>query len=110
MSDLLLHIQRAVERAAECPAEHAESIPVLEVFRGQTAWEGVVEAFDFTRHPKAKRAYGWAYHDGKERRYVAVLEIPPVDSANASVRAAIAQGRRSEWNQRPKICRRLWIA
>ncbi len=32
MSDLLKHIQRAVERAAECPAAHAEAIPVLEVF------------------------------------------------------------------------------
>jgi hypothetical protein len=92
MSDLLKHIQRAVGRAAECTATHAESIPVLEVFRGQTAWEGVVEAFNLTGHPKAKRAYGWAYHDGKETRYVAVLEIPPVDSANAAVRAAIAAG------------------
>lgn len=92
MSDLLKNIQRAVGRAAECPATHAESIPVLEVFRGQTAWEGVVEAFTLTGHPKAKRAYGWAYHDGKETRYVAVLELPPVDSPNAAVRAAIASG------------------
>ena len=92
MTDLLKHIQRAVERAAECPAEHAESIPVLEMFRGQTAWEGVVEAFKLTGHPNAARAYGWAYHDGKETRYVAVLELPPVDSPNAAVRAAIAAG------------------
>ena len=89
---LLQTIQQAVERAAECEAEHVESVAVAEVFRGQTIWDGMVEAFTLTGHPKAKRAYGWAYHDGKETRYVAVLELPPVNSPNTAVRAAIAAG------------------
>jgi hypothetical protein len=92
MNDILKLIQQAVERTAECPAAHVESIPVLETFRGKTVWEGVVEAFVLTGHPKAKRAYGWAYQDGEETRYVAVLEVPPVDSPNTAVRAAIAAG------------------
>jgi len=92
MNEILKLIQQAVERAAECPSAHIESIPVLEVFRGQTVWEGVVEAFTLQGHPKAQRAYGWAYQDGKEARYVAVLEIPPVNSANTAVRAAIKAG------------------
>ena len=92
MNDLLKEIQNAVERAAECHAAHIESIPVMEAFRGQIVWEGVVEAFSLTGHPKAKRAYGWAYDDGKETRYVAVLEIPPVTSPNTAVRAAIKSG------------------
>ena len=92
MNEVLRNIQRAVERAAECPAAHVESVPVLEVFQGQTVWEGVVEAFTLNGHPKAKRAYGWAWQDGKEARYVAVLEIPPVDSPSTAVRAAIAAG------------------
>jgi hypothetical protein len=92
VNEILQNIQKAVERAAECPASHVESVPVLEVFRGQTVWEGVVEAFTIQGHPKAKRAYGWAYDDGKETRYVAVLEIPPVSSPNTAVRAAIAAG------------------
>ena len=92
MNDGLKQIQRAVERAAECSAKHAESVPVMEMFRGQTVWEGVVESFTLDGHPKAKRAYGLGYQDGKETRYVAVLEIPPVNSPNTAVRAAIASG------------------
>lgn len=92
MNEVLLNIQRAVELAAECPVAHVESVPVLEVFRGQTVWEGVVEAFTLSEHPRAKRAYGWAYDDGEETRYVAVLEIPPVMSPNTAVRAAIKSG------------------
>ncbi len=92
MNDILNHIQQAVERTAECPAAHVESVPVLETFRGQTVWEGVVEAFTLAGHPKATRAYGWAFDDGDEIRYVAVLEIPPVDSPNTAVRAAIKSG------------------
>jgi hypothetical protein len=85
-------IRQAVELSAECPAEHIETVAVVEMFGHQTVWEGAVEVFKLIGHPKAKRAYGWAYLDGKENRYVVVLEIPPVDSANTAVRLAIAQG------------------
>jgi hypothetical protein len=47
---------------------------------------------DLTGHPKAKRAYAWSHLDGKhdERtRFVAVLEIPPVVSAEAAMRVSI---------------------
>jgi hypothetical protein len=82
-------VQRAVEKASDAKAAHVESVPVVEMFLGKVAWEGVVEVFDLTGHPKAKRAYGWAYQDGKETRFVAVLELPPVDSPNTAVRMAI---------------------
>jgi hypothetical protein len=91
-TELLADIRRAVERAGECEAQHVESVAVVEMFRGKTVWEGIVESFKLTGHPKAKRAYGWAYQDDEETRYVAVLELPPVDSANTAVRAAIAAG------------------
>jgi hypothetical protein len=45
-----------------------------------------------TRCAKAKRAYAWSHLDGKndERtRFVAVLEIPPVESAETAVRVQI---------------------
>lgn len=73
-----------------CASRHLESAPVHEVFGGQTVWDGVVEVFDLTGHPKAKRCYAWSYQDGKETRYVAVLELPPVESAQTAVRVAIA--------------------
>lgn len=57
-------------------------------------WEGDVEVFDLTGHPKAKRAYAWSHLDGEndERtRFVAVLEIPPVESAETAVRVQIVK-------------------
>jgi hypothetical protein len=52
-------------------------------------WEGVVEVFGLDRHPKANRAYGWQFWEGKNAQYTVVLGIPPVDSPNAGVRASI---------------------
>ena len=64
----------------------------MEEFRGQTVWDGVVELFELTGHPQAKRCYAWSFIDNGEPRYVAVLELPPVNSPRAAVQAAIASG------------------
>jgi len=53
-------------------------------------WEGVVEIFTLHGHPKAKRAYGWQAGVGTDAQFTAVLGIPPVNSPNTAVRAAIA--------------------
>ena len=45
-----------------------ESVPVVERFEGQTAWQGTVEVFDLIGHPTAKRAYEWTYRDGKQNK------------------------------------------
>lgn len=91
-SEYLANLKEAVEKIHGCKAEHTASVPVHEVFRGQTVWQGVVESFDLTGHPKAKRCYAWSHADGPrdiQERFVAVLEIPPVDSAQTAVKAAI---------------------
>lgn len=94
MSKRIEAIALAVEKAAECPATHLESVPVIETFRGQVVWEGMVEVFALRGHPKAQRAYGWSFKEGEESRYATVLELPPVDSPITAVRAAIvAQAR-----------------
>lgn len=62
----------------------------MEAFRNQKVWEGVVESFALTGHPKAKRCYAWSYQDKGETQYVTALEIPPVESPITAVRAAIA--------------------
>jgi len=67
---------------------------VHEVFNGQTVWQGEVEVFDLTGHPKAKRCYAWSHLDGEKderERFVAVLEIPPVESAETAVRVQIVK-------------------
>lgn len=75
-----------------CSATWRETVSVHEVFRGQTVWQGKVEVFDLTGHPKANRAYGWSHPEGEDNkgeRFVAVLEIPPVVSPETAVRASI---------------------
>ncbi|MCX6898592.1 MAG: hypothetical protein NT105_07815 [Verrucomicrobia bacterium] len=86
-------IRAVIGKLHECGSTWVESVPVHEVFRGQTAWKGVVEVFDLIGHPKAKRCYAWSHLDGERderRNYVTVLEIPPVESPQTAVKVAIA--------------------
>lgn len=82
-------IQLAVEQLHHCKANHCATIPVHEVFRGQTVWKGNVEAFALAGHPKASKAYGWTEGNADKERFFAVLELPPVKSAQDAVRASI---------------------
>ena len=61
---------------------------VVESFEGVTVWEGEVLIFDLLDHPSALWCYAWEV-DGE---VTAVLHEPPVDSAQAAVRASIAAG------------------
>lgn len=90
MSERIEDIRGAVETIHQCSARHSVSVPVREMFGDMVAWEGVVETFDLEDHPKAKRAYAWRFMDGNELRYVAVLELPPVDSPQTAVKVVIA--------------------
>jgi len=87
-------LQMVINHLHGCSSEWVETVPVHEVFKGQTIWQGDVEVFNLTGHAKAKRAYAWSHLDGKndERtRFVAVLEIPPVESAETAVRVQIVK-------------------
>ena len=97
--DYIARIQVAVSQLHNCGAVWRESVPVHEVFRGQTVWTGEVEVFDLNGHPKAKRAYGWSHpedDDNQRERFVAVLEIPPVVSPETAVRASIVADERAK--------------
>jgi len=92
--DYIARLQTAVQHLHNCGAVYRETVPVHEVFRGQTVWQGHVEVFDLTGHPKAKRCYAWSHLDGakdERTRFVAVLEIPPVESAETAVRVQIVK-------------------
>jgi hypothetical protein len=65
---------------------HVGTEIVVEFFRDSVAWNGLVEIFDLKGHPKAKRCYAWSYPVTNDTRYVTVLEVPPVDSAESAVR------------------------
>jgi hypothetical protein len=94
--DYLARVQVAVSQLHNCGALWRETVPVHEIFRGQTVWQGEVEVFDLTAHPKAKRAYAWSHREGPDdqgERFVTVLEIPPVESPVTAVRASIMADR-----------------
>lgn len=95
MSERIDNLRDAVETAHKCKATHIRSEPILEVFDGKVAWEGVVETFDLQEHPKAKRCYAWSYLENGEPKYTTVLELPPVTSAQTAVQVAIASTTRS---------------
>ncbi|MFN2529678.1 MAG: hypothetical protein ABR555_00115 [Pyrinomonadaceae bacterium] len=91
MKDYIAEIQAAFLKLHGCDAVYVETVPVHEDFQGQTIWEG--EVFDIRGHPKAKRGYGWGHVTGEHdqsRRYFTVLDLPPVDSPQSAVKAAIA--------------------
>ena len=90
MSARTTQLRNTVQTIRHCKAEHVKSVPVIEMFWQKVAWDGVVEVFRLVGHPKARRCYAWSYTEGKETRFVTVLEIPPVESAQTAVRAAIA--------------------
>jgi hypothetical protein len=91
--EYIRRLAAAIRHLHGCEAKHVGSKTVHEVFRGQTIWKGDVQIFDLTGHVKAKRAYGWSYPEGPHdqgERFVTVLELPPVSSPEAAVKAAVA--------------------
>jgi hypothetical protein len=88
-------LQVAIQELHKCGAVHCQTAPVHEVFRGKTAWQGEVEVYDLTGHPKAKRCYAWSHLEGPDdqgERFVTVLELPPVKDPQSAVKVAIAAG------------------
>ena len=85
-------LRDAIKRLHGCDSTWVVSVPVHEVFQGNTVWQGAVEVFTLEGHPKAKHCYAWSHVHGKkddDTRFVAVLEIPPVDSPKTAVQASI---------------------
>jgi len=86
-----------IRRLHGVESRYVESVPVKEVFKGRTVWDGVVEVFDLIGHPKAPKIYAWAHdtdNPKQPRKHVTVLHIPPVVSPILAVRAAIVQEHR----------------
>jgi hypothetical protein len=92
-------LRDVIKRLHGSDASHVETVPVKEVFQGQTVWEGEVEVFDLHSHPEASRVYAWSHETedaDNPKRHITVLHIPPVVSPQAAVRAAIIQEYRRE--------------
>lgn len=91
-SPYIERLRTAIRDLHGCDSTHVESVPVHEVFRGETVWRGDVEVFSLMDHPKAKRCYAWGERKSENdpgAKFIAVLELPPVLSAQDAVRAAL---------------------
>ena len=84
-------LKQAVESQHGGTAALVDTLPVKEIFEGETVWEGVVHVFDLEDHPRATRAYAWSSPvDGSnKRRFYAVLHMGGIRSPLDAVRAAI---------------------
>ena len=71
--------------------------------------KGEVETFDLTGHSKAQRCYAWFYTDDKgENQYTIVLAIPPVNSPENAVKAAIGASARPDKSTVGKALNKVW--
>ena len=83
-------LEKAIFDLHGCHRAHVHSVPVHETFQGNVVWDGDVEEFRLIDHPRAKTAFAWSYkNDDRQTRYVAILGVPPVNTAIDSVRAYI---------------------
>jgi hypothetical protein len=82
-------LQDAIRSMHGCESDYRRTQHVREPLGGEDAWDGLVRIFRIT-HALATRCYAWSYQEGDQTKYVAVLEIPSIDSAGSAVQAAIA--------------------
>lgn len=95
-------LKLTVEHLHKCSALHLRTDHVHEQFNGATVWEGDVEVFFISGNPKAIHCYGWSHKEGERdegERFVAVLKIPPVVSAETAVRASIMADGKSGYSK-----------
>ena len=88
MTEYTSKLQIAVQQLFNCEATFSKGVPIREEVNGKIVWEGEVKVFDLIGHPKARRCYAWT-HPNEKSRTVAVLEIPPVTTALAAVKASL---------------------
>jgi hypothetical protein len=91
MTDYIAKLQNVIRHLHGCESVHVSTTPIREFFQGQLVWDGEVETFAMKGHPQASTCYAWAYEgeDGKNH-YTAVPKLPPVNSPQTAVKAAIA--------------------
>ena len=86
----IVRLRQAIRDLHGLEGEPVRSELVHETFQGETVWEGVVEVFRVFGHQSATLAYAWSHEtDDGGRDYVAVLGVPPINTALDAVRAAV---------------------
>jgi hypothetical protein len=92
VSEHLQNLRDAVAALRGCDCSHSGTSRVVEFFEGRKVFDGDIETFTLSGHPKAVEAFAWAFHNGTKPQYVAVLRLPPINDPSDAVRAAIKSG------------------
>jgi hypothetical protein len=72
-------------------ALHIRTVPVKEVFGGETVFDGLVSVFVISGHKKAAYCYAWGFQEKPgDWNITTVLELPPVSSAESAIKVAVA--------------------
>jgi len=94
-------LQDVIRKLHGTDSTHVETVPIKEVFNGETVWDGEVEVFDLHDHPKTHRVYAWA-HDTDDadcpRPHVTVLHILPATIPRKAVQASIVSDFKAQQN------------
>jgi hypothetical protein len=88
-------LKDVIEVNYHCHAEHVSSAAVIEMRGCEMLWKGMVEVFDVVCYLPVKRCYAWSEGPEWDRLIMTVLELPPIHSAGAAVRDAIASAEKS---------------
>jgi hypothetical protein len=93
-------MRQAVERIHRCHATYRTSVHVNRQFRGQTAW-AVLSQSSTLDNREASICFAWSASipGSAQRRYYAILDIPPIESASDAVWASIS----AEHTSRPYL-------
>ena len=72
-----VELKRAIESQHGGTATLVQSVPVDERHEGVPVWQGIVQVFDLSGHPKATGAYAWSsrIEGSTKRRFFAVLHM-----------------------------------
>jgi hypothetical protein len=88
------YLKKVVERSYRCSARECGTIQIHDRLCGELLWEGLVHEFELDGCPGgAKLAFAWvaaANPDDTPIAYTA-LAIPPVETADAAVRAVMLE-------------------
>lgn len=92
-ADTIQKLRSKVRALHGCDCRFETTTHVHETLNGRTVWKGTVTTSKLDEHPKATKAFAWAYRDLRgEVQSIAVLCVPPLQSPRQSVQAAIATG------------------
>ena len=83
-------LKDAIREKHGCSALYLRTLHAPVEFPLDPKWNGLVMVFELTGHREAECCYAWSYRDRGERKSVAVLKVPPVDSPATAVKRALA--------------------